>query len=68
MARAAASVGLPMVLSTASSRTIEEVAEALGDNPRWFQLYWPKGILSAEEARRAVEAGMDVCVGSRGGG
>jgi len=57
-----------MVLSTASSRTIEEVAEALGDNPRWFQLYWPKGILSAEEARRAVEAGMDVCVGSRGGG
>ncbi|HEX4359244.1 MAG TPA: lactate 2-monooxygenase [Pseudonocardia sp.] len=40
-ARAAASVGLPMVLSTASSHTIEEVAEASGDGPRWFQLYWP---------------------------
>ncbi|HWN36136.1 MAG TPA: lactate 2-monooxygenase [Pseudonocardia sp.] len=41
VARAAASVGLPMVLSTASSHTIEEVAEASGAGPRWFQLYWP---------------------------
>ncbi|WP_079131761.1 lactate 2-monooxygenase [Streptomyces nanshensis] len=41
-ARAAAATGLPMVLSTASSHTIEQVAEAHGeDNPRWFQLYWP---------------------------
>ncbi|QPP09122.1 alpha-hydroxy-acid oxidizing protein [Streptomyces bathyalis] len=41
-ARAAASVGIPMVLSTASSHTIEQVAEAHGaGNPRWFQLYWP---------------------------
>lgn len=41
-ARAAAEVGIPMVLSTASSRTLEDVAAALGDTPRWFQLYWPK--------------------------
>ena len=40
-ARAAAELGLPMVLSTASSHTLEDVAEANGDNPRWFQLYWP---------------------------
>ncbi|HEX5568324.1 MAG TPA: alpha-hydroxy-acid oxidizing protein, partial [Streptomyces sp.] len=40
-ARAAAALGLPMVLSTASSHTIENVAEAGGDGPRWFQLYWP---------------------------
>lgn len=41
-ARAAASVGVPMVLSTASSHTLEQVAEAHGPgNPRWFQLYWP---------------------------
>lgn len=41
-ARAAASLGVPAVLSTASSHTIEEVAEAAGpEAPRWFQLYWP---------------------------
>ncbi|HEV7625481.1 MAG TPA: alpha-hydroxy-acid oxidizing protein, partial [Streptomyces sp.] len=57
-ARAAASLGVPMVLSTASSHTIEEVAEANGpDGARWFQLYWPNdeevcaSIL--ERARRA---------------
>lgn len=40
-ARAAAELGLPMVLSSMASYSIEEVAEANGDNPRWFQLYWP---------------------------
>ncbi|MFR9674969.1 lactate 2-monooxygenase [Streptomyces sp. TR06-5] len=40
-ARAASALGLPTVLSTASSHTLEEVAEASGDGPRWFQLYWP---------------------------
>jgi lactate 2-monooxygenase len=41
VARAAAELGVPMVLSTASSHTLEEVAEASGPGPRWFQLYWP---------------------------
>src|SRR4029078_12813621 len=27
--------------STASSHTIEDVAAAGGDGPRWYQLYWP---------------------------
>jgi lactate 2-monooxygenase len=40
-ARAAAALGLPMVLSTASSYSIEDVAVASGNGPRWFQLYWP---------------------------
>jgi isopentenyl diphosphate isomerase/L-lactate dehydrogenase-like FMN-dependent dehydrogenase len=40
-ARAAAELGLPFTLSTASSYSIEEVAEASGDGPRWYQLYWP---------------------------
>jgi len=40
-ARAAADLGVPMVLSTASSTSIEDVARASGDGPRWFQLYWP---------------------------
>jgi lactate 2-monooxygenase len=39
-ARAAAAHRIPFVLSTAASHSIEEVAEATGDAPRWFQLYW----------------------------
>ncbi|MEU1628819.1 lactate 2-monooxygenase [Streptomyces sp. NPDC020096] len=41
-ARAAAAQGVPFVLSSASSTPMEEVAEAMGDAERWFQLYWPK--------------------------
>src|SRR5271155_2127042 len=40
--RAAASRGLPFILSTASSHTIEDVAGAVGQAARWYQLYWPK--------------------------
>lgn len=39
-ARAAASLGLPAILSSQASRPMEEVAEEIGDAPRWFQLYW----------------------------
>ncbi len=39
-ARAAAASGIPFVLSSAASHSIEEIAEAMGDKPRWFQLYW----------------------------
>jgi lactate 2-monooxygenase len=38
VARAAAATGVPIVLSSAASHSIEEVAEI--DPPRWFQLYW----------------------------
>ena len=31
-----------MILSSAATRTIEEVALANSDGDRWFQLYWPK--------------------------
>ncbi|MEU1623469.1 lactate 2-monooxygenase [Streptomyces sp. NPDC005722] len=41
-ARAAAAQGVPFVLSSASSTPMEEVAEAMGDAERWFQLYWAK--------------------------
>jgi 4-hydroxymandelate oxidase len=37
--RAAAAAGIPYILSTTSSRTIEEVASAAPDATRWFQLY-----------------------------
>ncbi|MYX38627.1 MULTISPECIES: lactate 2-monooxygenase [Streptomycetaceae] len=41
-ARAAAAQGVPFVLSSASSTPMEDVAEAMGDAERWFQLYWAK--------------------------
>ncbi|KAF2770855.1 L-lactate dehydrogenase [Teratosphaeria nubilosa] len=41
-ARACQKLKVPMILSTAATRTIEQVASANGDGPRWFQLYWPK--------------------------
>jgi lactate 2-monooxygenase len=40
VARAAAATGVPMVLSSAASHSIEEVAQTMGDAARWFQLYW----------------------------
>jgi len=40
-ARAAAALGVPMIASTASAHTLEEIAAACGEGPRWFQLYWP---------------------------
>ncbi|MFT5222914.1 MAG: lactate 2-monooxygenase, partial [Glaciecola sp.] len=36
-ARAAASLDVPMIASTAASHTLEQVAEASGEGPRWFQ-------------------------------
>jgi lactate 2-monooxygenase len=39
-ARAAAAERIPFILSSAASHSIEEIAEAMGDAPRWFQLYW----------------------------
>jgi lactate 2-monooxygenase len=39
-ARAAASLGLPAIFSSQASRPMEEVAAAMGEAPRWFQLYW----------------------------
>ncbi|UZJ33108.1 lactate 2-monooxygenase [Streptomyces endophytica] len=41
-ARAAAAHGVPYILSSASSTPMEQVAEAMGDGERWFQLYWAK--------------------------
>ncbi|MDQ3987367.1 MAG: alpha-hydroxy-acid oxidizing protein [Actinomycetota bacterium] len=62
-ARAAASLGIPVVLSTAASRTMEEVAEACGSAPRWFQLYWPNDPeLTESLLRRAQNAGYEAVV------
>jgi len=42
MAQICSEIGVPYILSTASSSTIEEVAIANGRGPRWYQLYWPQ--------------------------
>ncbi|KIX02753.1 uncharacterized protein Z518_08695 [Rhinocladiella mackenziei CBS 650.93] len=41
-AKACRKLGVPMILSSAATRTIEQVAEANGDGDRWYQLYWPR--------------------------
>src|SRR5262245_29103438 len=42
VARAARSLGVPLVLSTVSATPLEAVAQAMGEVPHWFQLYWPR--------------------------
>jgi lactate 2-monooxygenase len=62
-ARAAASLGIPMVLSTVCSRPMEEVARANGNGMRWFQLYWSKDPeLTASFLRRAEASGFQALV------
>lgn len=39
-ARACRNLSVPMILSSAATRTIEQIAEVGGE--RWFQLYWPR--------------------------
>jgi lactate 2-monooxygenase len=63
VARAARALQVPMILSTVSSYSIEEVAGALGDTPRWFQLYWPRDdALAASFISRAELAGYSAIV------
>ncbi len=40
VARASRATGVPMILSSAASTSLEDVASELGDVQRWFQLYW----------------------------
>lgn len=62
-AQGAAAAGMPIVLSTAASHTLEEVAEAMGEVPRWFQLYWPDDReLAASFVARAERAGYGAIV------
>jgi isopentenyl diphosphate isomerase/L-lactate dehydrogenase-like FMN-dependent dehydrogenase len=59
VAKAAASLRLPMSLSTVSSYRLEDVAAAGGDAPRWFQLYWPRDRdVGASFLARAKAAGF----------
>lgn len=63
VARAAASLGLTMVVSTASSNTIEDIAAEAPDSSRWYQLYWPADRdLAASFVRRAEAAQYEAVV------
>lgn len=63
VARAAASLQLPYVLSNAASHSLEEVARAGGAEPRWFQLYPSRDReMNASFVRRAEAAGYEALV------
>jgi lactate 2-monooxygenase len=62
-AAAAGEVGLPYVASTAAAHSLEEIAKAGGDAPRWYQLYWPKDeAVTQSLVRRAEAAGYEAIV------
>ena len=63
VARASASLGIPMVFSNQASVSMERCAAAMGAAPRWFQLYWSKDDELVESfARRAEACGCDAIV------
>jgi lactate 2-monooxygenase len=63
VARAAAAEGIPFVFSNQASRPMEETAGAMGDAPRWFQLYWStSNDLVASLVSRAEACGCSAIV------
>jgi len=54
--RAAADAGVLAVVSTVASRSIEEVARASGDGPRWFQLYVQRDRSTSRDLVQRAEA------------
>jgi|SRR5580658_1731357 lactate 2-monooxygenase len=63
VARASAATGVPMVASTLTSSTLEEIAAALGPTQGWFQLYWgPNRDVNLSLVQRAEKAGYSALV------
>lgn len=61
--RGAAAAGVPFIMSTSSSRSLEEVAAAAPDATRWFQLYLQEiPGLSESLVERAEAAGFTAIV------
>jgi 4-hydroxymandelate oxidase len=56
MARGAAAAGTVICLSTLSTVSIEEVADAAPHGARWFQLYWGPDRAQVQELLRRAEA------------
>ena len=63
VARAAASVGVPMIFSSQASQPMEDCAAVMGDAPRWFQLYWgTSNDVVASFVERAERCGCEAIV------
>lgn len=63
VARAAAGLDVPMILSTVSSVPMEDVKRELGDSAGWYQLYWPSDDeLATSLVQRAEKAGFEAIV------
>jgi isopentenyl diphosphate isomerase/L-lactate dehydrogenase-like FMN-dependent dehydrogenase len=63
VARAAKALNIPQVVSTVSSRTIEEIGAVHGDHPHWFQLYWgSNNDFTRSILQRAEKAGYSAIV------
>jgi lactate 2-monooxygenase len=63
VAAAAAECGAPFIFSSQASRPMEECAAAMGDAPRWYQLYWSKSDdLVRSFAQRAEACGCGAIV------
>jgi isopentenyl diphosphate isomerase/L-lactate dehydrogenase-like FMN-dependent dehydrogenase len=59
--KASASSGVPLILSSAATNSLDEVAET--NAPRWYQLYWVNDReICASFVRRAEEAGYGAIV------
>ncbi|MEI4273233.1 alpha-hydroxy-acid oxidizing protein [Klenkia sp. LSe6-5] len=56
VARAAAATGVPMVFSNQASVPLETTAAAMGDGPRWMQLYWSTSDELVESLLHRAEA------------
>ena len=63
VAKVAQELNLPYCLSTAGSRPIEEVGEANGNGPRFYQLYMPHDDeLTLSLITRAHKSGFTACI------
>lgn len=63
VARAAASLGVPMIFSSQASVAMETCAAAMGSSPRWFQLYWSRmDALMESFVARAERCGCEAIV------
>ncbi len=63
VARAAATLDVPMIFSNQASISMERCATAMRDSPRWFQLYWSKSDALVESlVHRAEVCGCEAIV------
>lgn len=62
-AKACTALGVPYITSSASSVPMEQIAAAMGEAPRWFQLYWSKDEeITASFLKRAEASGHSAIV------